>query len=119
MTDDGNDPFKLGGVDGEGAQPSGSVPPSNKNSEAIGELSDEIQKLNVKINEERFCSAIIILFLFDAYVFHTAESWGGPIAILALQCLLLIAIGRRLGVSDLIRLIDKFLDNRGAPKNNA
>ena len=47
-------------------------------------------------------------------IFSQTNSWGGPIALLILELLILIPLAKRLGIQEISQLVDKLL-NRMRP----
>ena len=80
------------------------------------EQDDKIKQLEEKLErerdarlEERFLSLLVLVIILDVFFFTLMPSWGGPIAILILELLLLIPIARRMGVDKVAKLLDKVL----------
>ena|SRR6185437_2023169 len=69
-------------------------------------LESEIEKRR----EERFYWIAALIFLFDTEEFRRFETWSGPIIIGVIQILILIALGRRLGVDHIWTVTEKLID---------
>ena len=76
--------------------------------EQIKRLEDQLEKEKDARLEERFLSLLVFVILLDAFLFTLMPSWGGPVAILALEVFLLIPIARRMGHNEMAKLLDKF-----------
>jgi hypothetical protein len=88
----------------------GSSGSPSKTDETIAQLESKIQELDERLLEDRFCSFLVIMILLDVIFFFHMENWGGPIAILFLEVVLLIIMGRKMGVDDIRMVTDKLLD---------
>lgn len=52
---------------------------------------------------------MILVALFDIVFFSVMPSFGGPLALLLLQLLILIPLARRMGMEEIAALIDRVL----------
>jgi len=86
------------------------VGPSGQLASAFAELEKENAALRDAIKEERFCWILLSIVLFDIAVFASVQTTGVPLAILALQLVLLVVVAKRLGVEQVIRLVDRCID---------
>ena len=78
---------------------------------------DELATLQHQLDEERdrrleerfvwICGTFVLL---DAWWFSGMNSWGGPIALLALELPFLLVIGRQCQVEELSRIVNRLLD---------
>jgi len=87
------------------------VIPDHKDAK-IEALEEDLQKAKDALKEERFCWVLILFVLFDAFFFSFMGNWAGPLAITVLELLVLIVMGRNLGVNEPKILVMKFLDGR-------
>jgi hypothetical protein len=58
---------------------------------------------------ERFMWIAVVMILFDALVFPPMRTWTGPLAIFAVQLLLLFMVARRYGVKELAEWVDRLV----------
>jgi hypothetical protein len=78
--------------------------------ENIAALEKIAEDLRDKIAEERFIFSVLALIFADAHIFSHMASWGGPVAILVLEVVVLVVLARRCGVQDVQRLMDRILE---------
>ena len=76
-----------------------------------GKLERDNQKLKDAVKEERFLWIATLVVIFDVFVFTLMENWGGPIAILMFQMVIMLILARKLGVEEIHSLIDKILES--------
>lgn len=85
-------------------------PPSDKRDEKIAELEGKLEATRDERNEERFIWILVLMIVFNAGVFPHMQNFGGPTGILVIELILLVVLGRRLGVDDIKMITDKILD---------
>lgn len=56
------------------------------------------------------------MILFDCFVFARMETSAGSLSILILQLLLLVVLAKRLGVDDVVIVLDKLMANLSSRK---
>lgn len=78
--------------------------------EAFSNLQQKHARLIEQTLEERFCWIVVIIVLVDLDLFERMQTWAGPIVVLVLEAALLVVIARRLGVQEIIRVIDRIID---------
>lgn len=86
---------------------------------------DQIERLQTQLNderdarlEERFVCIVILVILLDIVFFSIMQNFGGPIALLILELLILIPIARRMGMEEIATMLDRVLDRvAGHPKD--
>lgn len=94
--------------------------PSRKD-EDIEALQNQVQSLTDRLNEERFAWSLIIIIIFDAFIFTSANNWGAPIALVIVELILIVILAKRFGVEEvaafLYRLAESFgsVRRRGPP----
>lgn len=88
--------------------------PVNVKDKTIESLEEKVQCLEDRIKEERFCWAVITFILFDVFFFAhiPGPTWAGPIMIGVMQIMLLVILGRNLGVDEPRIFVMKFLENK-------
>jgi hypothetical protein len=87
--------------------------PGSPKDDAIVDLQNEIARLKEKRNEDRFCFLTALLIMADSYLFMHMPSWGGPIAILILEILILFVVARKMDIQDLTVISDKLIQALG------
>lgn len=80
------------------------------------ELEAALASLSVKIREERYMWSVVVMLLIDFLMFERFSNWGAPIAILAIEALLLIMLARWCKVPDVVMLIDRIIEFYGGKK---
>lgn len=86
---------------------------ASKKDTAIADLENEIQRLKDNQVEERFFWIFSSVILVDMFFFFDADNWAAPLAISALQILLLFIIGQKMGIKSFIAILNKLIDNFG------
>ena len=72
-------------------------------------LELENTRLKDQIWEERFYWLFALVILFDAVVFMHMPNWGGPVSILCLELIGLVAAAKKCGVDIVVEYTDKML----------
>lgn len=76
----------------------------------IQQLQEELTQERDKRKEDRFVGIVLIILLFDIVFFTVMPTFGGPLAVLVLQLLILIPLARRMGMEGIALMIDRVLD---------
>jgi hypothetical protein len=86
------------------------------NQEAASVHDQHLEKLQADLADckdqhmgERFMWIAVVMILFDALVFPPMRTWTGPLAIFAVQLLLLFMVARRYGVKELAEWVDRLV----------
>lgn len=87
--------------------------PESEKDQKIADLERRIVKLEDRRREERFAWVFVIILLVDVHVFPQMETWGAPVALLTLQVIFLIFLGKKCGVEDIDVLTHKLIDSWG------
>ncbi len=90
--------------------PLGTTAAPDEKDESIAELEKKLQDSLDKRNEERFIWIFVLFLVADLFMFADAKTWGFPVSIAVLELVLLIILGRKLGVDDITLLTNKILD---------
>lgn len=77
----------------------------------VAQLEEALEGEKAARRQERFATVLVAIILIDIHVFSSMPTWGGPIAILILEVLLLILLGRKLDIPDVERWIDRWLNS--------
>ena len=59
--------------------------------------------------EERFFYVIILVALLDIVFFSVMPSFGGPLALLILELLILLPLAKRMGMEEVAQIMDRVL----------
>jgi len=78
---------------------------------------DQIERLQRQLNderdarlEERFIYIVILVILLDVVFFSIMQNFGGPLALLILELLILIPVARRMGMEEIATMLDGVLN---------
>lgn len=88
-----------------------------KKDEQISELQEQLAFEKDARNEDRFAFIVAFVLLFDVVFFTTMPSFGGPLALLILELLVLIPLAKRMGMQEVAQILSRVLDRmagRGA-----
>lgn len=83
---------------------------ANVHDRTIAQLEAEVQRERDGRNEERFLFVLSVTVLLDLYFFTLMDGWAGPAAILLLELVFLVALGRRLGIEEIAVMCSRLLD---------
>jgi hypothetical protein len=86
-----------------------------KQEQQIQELQDELATEKDARQEDRFFFLIVVVILFDIVFFTLMPTFGGPLALLVLQLLILIPLARRMGMEEIASILNGVI-NRLAGK---
>ena len=75
----------------------------------IMELQDALAREKDARKEERFLSIFVLVVLLDIVFFSVMPSFGGPLALLVLELMILIPLAQRMGVQEIAKLVDRVL----------
>lgn len=93
---------------------------STPQDEALAKLEEQIESLRDALREERFCWILLCIILFDTAIFASVKTTGVPIAIVLLEIGFLVVLAKKLGVEQIVRLVDRIIDGwskRGGPSD--
>ncbi|MCC0048527.1 MAG: hypothetical protein H6882_05115 [Rhodobiaceae bacterium] len=76
----------------------------------IQELQEQLERERDGRNEDRFVGIVCLVILLDIVVFTIMPTFGGPIALLVLELLILIPLARRMGMEEVAQLLSRVLD---------
>jgi len=83
-------------------------------SESRAILEEKLIKKEKQLKTERYIWIISVIILIDIATFKGSADWSFPIIILVLEVILLLVIGRAIGVEDVMTVIDKIFYNFGS-----
>jgi hypothetical protein len=86
---------------------------AKSSSKAKAELEKDVERLEATLNAERFLIAVLVVGLFDAFMFKDYKTWGSPVALLIIEMAGLFVLARRLGVDELITLTRQLVRSWG------
>ena len=83
--------------------------------ELISELQSDLVKERDARKEDRFVFIVLIVILLDIVFFSLMPTFGGPLALLVLELLILIPLAKRMGMEEVAQILSRVL-NRMAGK---
>ncbi|MDH4983954.1 hypothetical protein [Hyphomicrobium sp. D-2] len=78
--------------------------------EQIAELQERLTNERDARNEDRFIFIAIVVILFNVVFFSVMPTFGGPIALLVLELLVLIPLAKRMGMEEVVQILSRALD---------
>lgn len=78
--------------------------------ELIASLQSDLERERDRRSEERFAWFAALNIIADLLVFPSLTTWSAPMAIVILQMLLLVVLGRKWGVDDIWTLTERLID---------
>lgn len=88
--------------------------PSNQEKQ-IQELQEQLAHERDARNEDRFVGIVCLVILLDVAFFSVMPTFGGPLALLVLELLILIPLARRMGMEEIAQILNGVI-NRLAGK---
>lgn len=89
------------------------VEPDSKD-EAQARLADELEAAKDARKEERFVWIVVVTILIDVMWFADSPNATLPLVVLVLQLIVLVILARRMGIDDVVALIDRLLHTVGS-----
>lgn len=77
-----------------------------KRDQQIQELQDELTAERDARREDQFVFVLVAVALLDVVFFTVMPTFGGPLALLVLQLLVLIPLARRMGMQEVAEIIN-------------
>lgn len=77
--------------------------------EQIEKLQEDLAEERDARREERFLFIFVCIIIFDIAFFTVMPSFGGPIALMILELLVLVPLARRMGMEEIATLFDRVL----------
>ncbi|AQS41837.1 MAG: Hypothetical protein BHV28_11490 [Candidatus Tokpelaia hoelldobleri] len=78
--------------------------------DTLAKLQEELQAIKDARNEDRFLFIVVTFFLLDVVFFSVLPNISGPIALLALQLLILFPLAKRMGMQEMVEILNKILN---------
>lgn len=72
-------------------------------------LQNELEGERDARREDRFVFIVVLVLLLDVVFFSVMDSFGGPIALLTLELIVLIPLARRMGMDEIATIFDRVL----------
>lgn len=87
---------------------------STKSSEAQALLADQLEEAKDRRKEERFIWIVIVTLLVNVLWFKDSSNATLPIVALVLELIVLIVLAKRMGIEDVVELMDRLLHTVGS-----
>lgn len=100
---------------------SGIETPETKKDAEIARLDSLLQEVKLNRTRERFLWSLAVIILFNVVFFSVIDNWGGPFALLIIEALFIIVLGKKFGVHESVEFINGCLDavvHRGAKRGD-
>lgn len=91
----------------------------SKRDEQISELQEKLAHERDARREDRFVFIIVAVLLLDVVFFTVMPSFGGPLALLILQLLILVPLAKRMGMEEIAQVVSRVLDRMAGKANGA
>lgn len=82
---------------------------ATKQEEQISELQEQLAQEKDARMEDRFVFIVAVVILLDVVFFTVMPSFGGPLALLILQLLVLIPLAKRMGMQEVAQILSRVL----------
>lgn len=82
---------------------------TSKKDEQISELQAQLARERDARKEDRFVGIVGLVLLLDVVFFSVMPSFGGPLALLILELLILIPLARQMGMQEIAQLMNRVL----------
>ena len=89
-----------------------------KQEKQIEELQDELAFEKDARREDQFVFIIVVVILFDIVFFTLMPTFGGPLALLVLQLLILIPLARRMGMDEIATILNGVINRLAGKAGN-
>lgn len=82
----------------------------SKVDEQIFELQEHLERERDARKEDRFVFIVVVVLLLDIVFFSVMTTFGGPLALLVLELLILIPLARRMGMQEIAQILSSVID---------
>lgn len=89
-----------------------------KYDQLVEELQESLTNERDARREERFVFIVVCVLLFNVVFFTVMPSFGGPLALLVLELLVLVPLAKRMGMQEIAQLLDRVLSGIIPGANN-
>lgn len=89
-----------------------------KRDEQIQELQEALTAERDARREDRFVCIVVVVLLLDIVFFSVMPSFGGPLALLILELLILIPLARRMGMEEIAAILDRVIGRIAGKAND-
>lgn len=89
-----------------------------KQDEQISELQKKLEAVRDARREDQFVGIVLIVLLLDVVFFSIMPTFGGPLALLVLELLILIPLARRMGMEEIATILSRVLHRMADKADN-
>lgn len=82
----------------------------SKKDELIDSLQASLNEERDARKEERFVWFVVVILMFDAFIFQSMTTWTGPLVIGVIQVLIVIVLGRRWQMDEIWTITTKLIE---------
>lgn len=80
-----------------------------KKDQQIDELQEQLAYERDARKEDRFVFIVAVVLLLDVVFFTVMPSFGGPLALLILELLVLIPLAKQMGMEEIVQILSRVL----------
>lgn len=84
----------------------------------IEELQERLTSEKDGRNEDRFIGIVCLVLLLDVVFFSVMPTFGGPLALIVLELLILIPLARRMGMEEVAKIVSRVLHRMAGKAND-
>ncbi|MEP0234158.1 MAG: hypothetical protein ABJ360_12525 [Roseobacter sp.] len=82
---------------------------ASKKDKQIDELQSQLAYEKDARQEDRFVGIVCLVLLLDVVFFSVMPTFGGPLALLVLELLVLIPLAKRMGMQEIAQILSRVL----------
>lgn len=94
------------------------TPEPSTQDKQIEELQERLTDERDGRNEDRFVGIVCLVILLDVVFFSVMPTFGGPLALLVLELLILIPLARRMGMEEIAQIINSVIHRLAGKAND-
>jgi hypothetical protein len=80
-----------------------------KRDQQVEELQEQLTQEQDARKEDRFVFIVVTVLLLDVCFFTVMPTFGGPLALLVLELLILIPLAKRMGMQEIAQILSRVL----------
>ena len=81
----------------------------SKQDQQVQELQSQLERERDGRKEDRFVGLVVLVMLLDVVFFSVMDTFGGPLALLVLELLILIPLARQMGMEEIAQILSRVL----------
>lgn len=89
----------------------------SKRDQQISELQEQLTQERDARREDKFIFIAVAFLLLDIVFFTVMPTFGGPIALIVLELLILIPLARRMGIEEIAQICGQVIDRMAGNAN--